>query len=51
MVSSSISTLGSNVTLRVASFYFSDITDLDVPHSNFYYFLLLRDLVDDIINL
>ena len=32
MLSSSISTLRTNATLRVASFYFSDITDLDVPH-------------------
>ena len=46
-LSSSIYTLGTNVTIRVASFYFSDIIDLHVPHSNFQYFFLLRSLIDD----
>ena len=49
ILSSSISTLGTTVTIRVASFYFSDIIDLDVPHSNFQYFLLLRALIDNTI--
>ena len=49
ILSSSISTLGTTVTIRVASFYFSDIIDLDVPHSNFQYYSLLRALTDNTI--
>ena len=49
ILSSSNSTLGTNVSIRVASFYFSDIIDLDKPHSNFQYFSLLRALIDDTI--
>ena len=49
ILSSSISDLKTTVTIRVASFYFSDIIDLDVPHSNFQYFSLLRALIDDTI--
>ena len=47
ILSSSISTLGTTVTIRVSSFYFSDIIDLYVPHSNFQYFSLLRALIDN----
>ena len=49
ILSSSLSDLKTTVTIRVASFYFSDIIDLDVPHSNFQYFSLLRALIDDTI--
>ena len=49
ILSSSIFTLGTTVTIRVASFYFSDNIDLDVPHSNFQYFSLLRALIDNTI--
>ena len=49
ILSSSISDLKTTVTIRVASFYFSDIIDLDVPYSNFQYFSLLRALIDDTI--
>ena len=45
---SSISALKTTVTIRVASFYFSDIIDLDI-HSNFQYFSLLRALIDNTI--
>ena len=48
ILSSSISTLGTNVTMGVASFCFSDLIVLDVPHSNFQYFSLLRTLNDTI---
>ena len=49
ILSSRISALKNTVTIRVASFYFSDIIDLDVPHSNFQYFSLLRALIDNTI--
>ena len=49
ILSSSISTLGTTVTIRVASFYFSDIIYLDAPHSIFQYFSLLGALIDNTI--
>ena len=49
VLSTSISTLGTNLTIKIASFYFSDIIDLAVPHSNFQYFLLFRAPIDDTI--
>ena len=49
ILSSSISNLKTTITIRVSSFYFSEITDLDVPQSNFQYFSLLRALIDDTI--
>ena len=42
ILSSSISALKTTVTIRVASFYFSDIIDLDLPHSKFSIFLVVQ---------
>ena len=49
ILSSSISALETTVTIRVASFYFSDIIDLDVTNSNIQYFSLLGALIDNTI--
>ena len=47
ILSSSISTRETDVTIRVASYYFNDIIDLDVPHSKLHYYFLLRALIDN----